>query len=489
MADRPNILWYCSDQQRFDTIGALNNPHVNTPRLDAFMKESVTFDYAYCQSPICTPSRSSFLTGMYPSAVGVNGNGNETWPDYYAERLLPNILTRAGYHCGLVGKLHLASAANAQEKRVDDGYGYFLYSNAPKGANDYGHDYAEWIRSQGADPEELLRDYHKMDSYRQGAKVKSIGGVYEPTAEDDNVPLHLHQTHWCTEKSIEFIDKNRRENQQWMLSVNPFDPHAAFDPPYEYYKRYDVDQMPGAHFEPDDLNHQQKLVDANVDFQSKPQHPDEWDHKRVQAAYYAMIEQVDHEFGRILDHLDAIGERENTVVIYMSDHGEALCDHGLLLKGCRFMEGLTRVPLMISYPKKYKRDVVSDSLVELIDLVPTFLDAAGLEIPFWVQGKSLTGVLDGSAKDHREFVRTEFFGAINYPDQTHATMYRDRRWKFVNYHGKNLFELYDLENDPWEHKDLSESADHQDILRDLMRRSFDAAIGATPPFAPREMPF
>jgi len=173
----------------------------------------------------------------------------------------------------------------------------------------------------------------------------------------------------------------------------------------------------------------------------------------------------------------------------MSDHGEALCDHGLLLKGCRFMEGLTRVPLMISYPKKYERDVVSDALVELIDLVPTFLDAAELEIPFWVQGKSLAGVLDGSAKDHREFVRTEFFGAINYPDQTHATMYRDRRWKFVNYHGKNLFELYDLENDPWEHKDLSESAEHQDILRDLMRKSFDAAISATPPFAPRAMPF
>lgn len=489
MADRPNILWYCSDQQRFDTIGALNNPHVNTPRLDDFMKGAVTFDYAYCQAPICTPSRSSFLTGMYPSAVGVKGNGNDTWPDYYADRLIPNILTRAGYHCGLVGKLHLAGAANAQENRVDDGYGYFQYSHAPKGPNDYGHDYADWIRQQGSDPAELLLEYNQMDSYRKGATEKSFGGVYEPTEEKDNVPPHLHQTYWCTEKSIEFVDKNRRENQPWMLSVNPFDPHAAFDPPYEFYRRYDVDGMPGAHFEDGDLEHQQKLVEAGVDFQSKPRHPDAWDHKRVQAAYYAMIEQVDHEFGRLLDHLDAIGERENTIVVFMSDHGEALCDHGLLLKGCRFFEGLTRVPLMVSWPTGYRQDIVSDALVELMDLVPTFLDAAGLETPYWVQGKSLTPLLSGETDRHRDFVRTEFFGAINYPDQTHATMYRDRRWKFVDYHGKDLFELYDLENDPWEHNDLSESPDHQDTLHDLMRKSFDATVYATPPFSPRTMPF
>ena len=488
MTDQPNILWYCSDQQRFDTIGALNNPHVHTPRLDAFMKESVTFDYAYCQSPICTPSRTSFLTGMYPSAVGVNGNGNDTWPAHYEDRLVTNMLSRAGYDCGLVGKLHLAGAANGRESRVDDGYDYFQYSHAPKGANVRGHDYAEWIRDQGADPEALLADYEK-ETYRLGAKLKSFGGLYEPTAENDNVPPELHQTHWCTQKSIAFINRKRRENQPWLLSVNPFDPHPVFDPPYEYYRRFNAEEMPGAHFEDGDLEHQQMLTDADVDFQSKPEHPEDRDHKRVQAAYYAMIEQIDHEFGRLIDYLDESGERDNTIVVFMSDHGEALCDHGLVLKGCRFFEGSVRVPLMISWPQAYRKDVVSDALVELTDLVPTFLAAAGLETPHWVQGKSLTSILDGSGETHREFVRTEFFGAINYPDQTHATMYRDRRWKLVTYHGKNLFELYDLENDPWEHDDLSASADHQEIFHDLLRKSFDAAIYATPPFAPREMPY
>ncbi|GEM_PF-2472346 len=109
------------------------------------------------------------------------------------------------------------------------------------------------------------------------------------------------------------------------------------------------------------------------------------------------------------------------------------------------------------------------------DLVPTLYESLGMEIPFYVQGKSLVPLMKGESPlhVHREHVRTEFFGAIDHSDQTHATMYRDRKWKFINYHSKDLFELYDLENDPWEHHDLSEDPGHQSIKWDLMRRSFD----------------
>ena len=281
MNDRPNILWYCSDQQRFDTIGALGNPHINTPRLDAFMKEAVTFTHAFCQSPICTPSRASFLTGMYPSAVAVNGNGNEFFPEHYADRLITHRLARAGYDCGLVGKLHLSSAGRGRENRVDDGYRYFQYSHSHKGADSSGHDYAEWFREREAKPEELMAEYDPAN-YRDGATVKGFGGLFEPTSEQDNIPPHLHQTHWCTDKSIEFIDKNRREDQPWLLSINPFDPHPPYDAPWEYYRRYDPASLPGGHFADSDLDHQQKLVDAGVDFQSKPQHPDVWEDKKNQ---------------------------------------------------------------------------------------------------------------------------------------------------------------------------------------------------------------
>ena len=489
MNTRPNILWYCSDQQRFDTVRALGNPYIETPRLDAFMREAVTFTHAYCQSPICTPSRASFLTGMYPSAVRVNGNGIPEFPAYVADRLVTYRLARGGYDCGLVGKLHLATAANGIEPRVDDGYRFVRYSHDHRGPNRYGHDYAEWLRQQGEAPEAYLSDPVTARTYGDGARRKDFGGLQAPTAEEDNVPPQLHQTFWCSEKAIEFIDKNRARGQPWMLSVNPFDPHPPFDPPWAYYRRYDPASLPGAHFQDGDLAQQRRLAAAGIDFQSQPLHPDERLHRTMQAAYYAMISQLDHEFGRLLDHLERTGQRENTVVIFTSDHGEALGDHGLVLKGCRFYEGSVRVPLMISWPQRFLSDLCSDALVELTDLTPTLYDLLGMELPYDIQGRSLLPLLTGQAQSHREFVRSEFFGALALPDQTHATMYRDRRWKLISYHGKDLYELYDLDNDPWEHVDLSEDADHQHLKCDLLRRSYDATIAALPRSRPRVAPY
>ena len=142
MENRPNILWYCTDQQRFDTIGALGNPHIHTPRLDEFVSQSTSFTHAYCQSPICTPSRASFMTGMYPSAISVTGNGNPVFPEYYEDRLISHVLADNGYDCGLIGKLHLASAFDGQENRVNDGYRYFQYSHDHGKPKAYGHEYA-----------------------------------------------------------------------------------------------------------------------------------------------------------------------------------------------------------------------------------------------------------------------------------------------------------------------------------------------------------
>ena len=479
--DRPNILWYCTDQQRFDTIAALGNSHIHTPNIDRFVSESAVFTHAYCQSPICTPSRASFLSGMYPSAIGVNGNGYLEFPAHYENRLITYILAQSGYDCGLVGKLHLASPAGGRENRVNDGYRFFQYSHDHKGPHQEGHDYAAWIASQGVPPDTLLveRKVNTVESYREGASRATFGGLIEPTADDDTVPPHLHQTHWCTEQAIAFIRQERPDDQPWLLSVNPFDPHPPFDAPYEYFRRYNPETLPGAHFKDSDLPHQQRLVDAGIDFQSKPKHSDEWQHRHLQASYYAMIEHLDHEFGRLIDFLESTGQRENTVIIFMSDHGEMLGDHGLLLKGCRFYEGLVRVPLMISLPGQIQHQI-NDALVELIDIVPTLYDLIGLDVPYFVQGKSLLPLLQAQLESHkhRVFVRTEFYGGINYPDQTHATMYRDHRWKLVSYHQKDVIELYDLQNDPWEHVNLADAPDYQALKWSLMQKSFDATVDA-----------
>ena len=289
---------------------------------------------------------------MYPSAVSVTGNGNPVFPEHYEDRLITHALAQDGYDCGLIGKLHLASAYEAQENRVNDGYRYFQYSHDHGKPNALGHEYADWQRAQGVDPAALIAGKAISQKYPNRA-----GRVHPPTPDRDNIPPELHQTYWCTEKTVEFIEKNRRENQPWMLSINPFDPHPPFDAPWEYYRRYDPETLPGPHFQESDIAFQSKLTDAGIDFQSKAKLPAEWDDKRMLASYYAMTEQLDHEFGRILDYLDAQGLRDDTIIIFTSDHGEALGDHGLVYKGCRFYEGSVRVPLIISWQNHFLQDV------------------------------------------------------------------------------------------------------------------------------------
>lgn len=480
---RPNILWYCTDQQRFDTIRSLGNPHVSTPAIDTLVGEGTAFTHAYCQSPICTPSRSSFMTGMYPSRVHNCRNGNESFPD--APPLISKLIAEAGYDCGMIGKFHLQSSGHRTEPRLDDGYRYWKFSHAPRDDWPEGHDYAEWVREQGGDLN-ALRD------------------------SNGYVPTEYHQTTWATERGIEFIDQQR--DQPWMLTINVYDPHPPFIPPPNYAERFDPADMPGPYFRETDLTEQQKL--GPVDFQTAARHPDSFDGKKQQALYYAMIAQLDDQFARLLQHLDETGQRENTVIVFTSDHGETLGDHGLLFKGCRFYEGLVRVPLIVSWPEHFQRGLRSDALVELLDLSATLLDVAGVSLPEYFQGRTLRPILEGTTPpdDFREFVRCEYYDALDSvfigtgsPDVPkpsagaasekpaaskpggaeadasgtpcgYGTMYRDRRWKIVNYHGHECGELYDLENDPWEFENLWDVPEQQSRKCELMRKNFDASI-------------
>jgi len=452
---RPNILWICTDQQRWDTISGLGNEHIRTPNIDRLANEGVAFLNAFCQSPICTPSRSSFLTGMYPSSVHGCGNGNDRWAE--VAPLVTKTLADSGYRCGLVGKLHLAGCHGRVEPRPeDDGYSVFHWSHSHKDMWPVGHAYAEWVKEKGG----------------------NLGKMYQGKGYMDP---ELHQTKFCGDKAIEFMETN--EDRPWLMSVNIFDPHAPFDPPPFYRDRYDPEAMPEPLFHESDLEAQKKL--SGVDFQNKAANPDSFQAKEKIAAYYAMIEQIDDHVGRMLDALERTGQRQNTLILFTSDHGEMLGDHGLLLKGCRFYEGLVHVPLIISWPGVVREGIRKDALVELTDIAPTLLDYAGLEKGPKMVGRSLRSLLESDADSHRKHVRCEYYKALSLLapgrggwEGSYATMVRTDRFKLVVYHGHDSGELFDLQEDPGEFENLWDRSEHAATRFELMKIMLDQAAFA-----------
>ena len=242
--------------------------------------------------------------------------------------------------------------------------------------------------------------------------------------------------------------------------------------------------MPGPLFRESDLAAQERLKDVN--FQRPPRRPEELNAKSYQARYYAMIELIDHNVGRMLDALAASNQLENTVVIFTSDHGETLGDHGLLLKGCRFYESLVRVPLVFSWPARFQQGLRSQALVELTDLAPTLLELAQVTVPMSMHGKSLTALMEGKSPGdrHREFVRSEYYRALAGV-QSFGTMVRSERFKQVVYHGHGLGELFDLDADPGEFDNLWEDPRLAQVRHDHMVMNFDALAMSTDVGQPR----
>jgi len=452
---RPNILWYCTDQQRFDTIGALGNPYVRTSAIDSLVRGGAAFTHAYCQSPICTPSRSSYMTGLYPSRVHNTRNGNDSFPVW--PPLVSRIMADAGYVCGLIGKFHLVSAGSRPEPRLDDGFTYWQHSHAPRDDWPLGtHPYADWVRAQGQD----------LNALRESK---------------DRVPTELHQTKWASDRAIEFI--NYDHGSPWMLNVNVYDPHPPFIPPASYSRRFNPSIMPGPYFRDSDLDNQARLGD--VDFQGGAMSPEEFGGKDIQAKYYAMIAQIDDQFARIMETLEKSGQIDNTVVVLTSDHGEALGDHGLVQKGCRFYEGLSRVPLIFSWPGVIVPNQQYSGLVELLDLSATLLTISKVEIPDYHQGLNLLPILKGeqTGDSIRKSVRCEYFDALDNPSTegsgSFATMYRTERHKICVYHDQGIGELFDLQEDPWEFNNLWDDPAHGDIRSRLIFESFNSHVVLT----------
>ncbi len=454
MKRKPNILWICTDQQRVDTLGCYGNSFVKTPNIDALAESGVRLENAYVQSPVCAPSRASFLTGRYPRTCGVRQNGQDI-PD--TEILLPRLFADNGYVCGLSGKLHISachqSVCHDMERRIDDGYSFFSWSHHPaaSGAGNWtGNAYTNWLTEKGV--KYRTEPFPKCRYIRCG------------------MPPELTQTAWCFNEAMRFIDGQAPE-QPWFFSINCYDPHHPFDPPMEYLERYlpIINDIPLPDYIPGELDN--KPIFQKRDHIGAYNTPGNFpydemtdlDHRYLSAAYWAMIDQIDHHVGRIVEHLKSIGQYEDTIIIFTSDHGESLGDHGIYLKGPYCYESGVHVPFVINWPGHTLSKISRRALVEMVDLAPTLCEAANIAPPPSFQGRSFLPLLtDISSPDHfRDSVYSEFYNSnINHRTPlAFVTMVFDGRFKLVKAHFKDRYEgpqgeLYDLERDPHEHENL-----------------------------------
>lgn len=460
-ASMPNILWICPDMQRFDTIEGLNNDHIHTPNLRKLMAESVTLTHTYVQNPVCSPSRASFLTGRYPHTTGLRALGQRIRPD---ERLVTRILSDAGYACGLSGKLHLSPTFGGRlEDRIDDGYSVFDWSHDISNLWPGHNMWRVWLNEQGV----------KWPSPPEDLRGRAWGVPIEPK---------YTQTAWCSDKAIQFI-RGQRNFGPWLMSVNIYQPHAPYWPTETYLNRYHPADIPSPNYREGELKN--KPIYQQIDHQEASGghgvsfvHTTDLEHRRMKAAYYAMIEQVDTEVGRMLEALEETGQADNTIVIYMSDHGDMLGDHGIFLKGPYFYEGAIRVPMIIRWPGRYKAGLRSDALVEMVDLAPTLLEAAAIPIPLGMQGRSLTPLLTGQTTRHRDSIYCEYFDSLAlYNPPPMAVCVRNEKYKLVYYQKLDSGEFYDLEKDSDETYNLWDStsarAAREETMRTMMSRMID----------------
>ena len=462
MNDRPNILWICTDQQRFDTLGCYGNGFVRTPNLDRLAETGALFEHAFSQSPVCTPSRASFLTGRYPRTCRTRQNGADIPAP---EVLVTRILADAGYVCGLSGKLHLStcnpSACETMERRIDDGYAEFHWSHHSGGGWGTHNAYWRWLAEKG-------------HSFERRSHPETRWVTFGP-------PADLHQTTWCAEKACDFIRARAGDGKPWLFSVNSFDPHHPFDAPEETIRRYmdRLDEIPLPNYVEGELS--DKPVWQQVDHEGAYGHNEdmgydkmsEREHRLVRASYWAMCDLIDEQVGRMLETLHQTGQLDNTIVIYTSDHGEMLGDHGIYLKGPYFYEPAIHVPLIVSWPGKV-RARQSSALVELVDLPQTLLDAAGLAHHPGMQGRSLWSMLTGekSAEHHRKDVYCEYYNAMPWHQEptAQATMVRTTDHKIVLDHAHSTGELYDLIEDPAETTNRWHDPEYADVKSEMLVR-------------------
>jgi arylsulfatase len=464
--ERPNILLLMTDQQRFDSLGCYGCKAVDTPHLDRLAKEGALFEHCYAPNPICTPTRASLMTGKHLPGHGVY-KLHDILPD--DQVMFSKRLQELGYETALVGKLHVSGLWHeAEQRHPNDGFEHYHWCVDPGLNFDSPFNaYAGWVRQKD------LVFYQRLTA--EGKTLRHF-------------PSHLHNTRWAVDTVLELMESRDRARPFFTL-MSLFDPHDPyFDYPKEAVRQVRTEQIPAAQPLPDDsaipAGVQQELDKSAVIKQSATFHEPV---SELRKGYYASIAFLDQEIGRVLDYLDESGLAESTLVIFVSDHGDMLFDRGLFSKGAYFYDPSIRVPLLMRFPLRVPAGRRISDPVQVHDLAATIMAAAGVQgsqIGQWMpDSQNLLAPLAGNAA-FREYAVCLFRntgygpGGKYFDPPVHASMLRDNRYKLVVYHtteaaGLMEGELFDMQADPLETRNLWTSQTHQSTRQRLLGQLLD----------------
>ncbi|MBI3836821.1 MAG: sulfatase [Planctomycetia bacterium] len=438
----PNVLVICADDHAAYVTGAYGNKTVRTPNIDRLAAGGIRFLRAYCNSPVCTASRQSFLTGRYPRSIGVTRL--ET-PLPESEVTMAETLRLAGFDTAAIGKMHFNS---------DSKHGFDVRIDLAE--------HRAWLAGQSRDA--LPTDLEVQPPWRpfkDPARVW-LNSFCRPVGATDR---EMDGTYFA-EQAAAYLQSPRAK--PFFLMVSFYEPHSPFRFPLEYRGRHDPAKFIVPKLGPEDDEQIPAVFRGLTDAEKQG----------IAAAYYTSVEFMDKNVGLVLEALDRSGQARDTIVIYLGDHGYLLGQHGRFEKHTSYEEAI-RVPLVMRFPNRIAAGRGTQAFVELVDLVPTIYELCDYQVTAGLQGRSLLPLLRGTTTRHREHVIVEYA-----PNE--EVMIRDQYWKLIYARGaerrtdgydtpgplvRNKFRLYDLVEDPGEMNNVAQDPAHAEVvkrMRDLL---------------------
>jgi len=450
---RPNIIFIITDQQRYDTINALGFDYMETPHLDRLVREGVSFSQCHVTAASCAPARASLFKGYYPHTTGILKNA-DSWRRSWIE-----LLNEAGYHCTNIGKMHtwpFTTPLGFDERYVVENKDRYLEGR---------YYFDEWDRALAA--RGLIKQQREL--YRQLPDYREALGAFDWLLDED-----MHPDMFVGDMAQWWLNTYPR-TEPLFLQIGFPGPHPPYDPIPRYAESYLKKELPLLEVTQEELDNQpppfkelrQHNFDIDHDSVVLDLNPTHEQRHRQRAYYLANMTMIDEKVGEIMQALETGGYLENSVVIFTSDHGDCLTDHGHSQKWTMY-DDITRVPLIVWSPNRFQSGQVVDDLIQQMDLGPMILELAGAEVPKSLEAKSILPVLEGKPWQGRDHVFAEQAKDGIFTGSDFMTMVRNHDWKLVHFLDEPWGQLFDLKSDPREVNNLWDSPEHQAKKQELL---------------------